>query len=363
MTISDDKEIKYIVDVDWPQDTPMPIPFPLDSKEDLKIQEQGNLLIYGIDYEVNEYKTEVIVKDRTLSAGSVLFRSTPLTQEAEFPQNNKFNSAKLNEALDKLTMQQQEQDEILGRTFQLDRATVYGEFKPIIKEIKPDGLLKITEDGTALEVSEYSPESLIEETQQYTNQAKEYKNQAIEAATEATATAQQIKDYIDTAEDSITQFVTQTEDNITQFVTQTEDNLTTFIEQSKDDIQMDIDSAEELIIDLEHILDTAAIGLSEEYFSIENWVYDSTKQIYRYKISKLAAAIGVFKGEIFNKYLVNNISIIYEEDGIYLEAIQPFAGAVVGTPELIESEEEVYTTSELLDQMLDVEVIDITNSD
>lgn len=309
MTISDDKEIKYIVDVDWPQDTPLPIPFPLDSKEDLKIQEQGNLLIYGIDYEVNEYKTEVIVKDRTLSAGSVLFRSTPLTQEAEFPQNNKFNSAKLNEALDKLTMQQQEQAEMLGRTFQLDIATVYGEFKPVIKDIKPDGILKVTEDGTALEVSDYSPEGIIEETKQYVEEAKQ-----IEESIESQAT----------------------------------------------DVQEDLDEAKIRIREIEQMLDKVAVGLSSEGFELENWVYDSTKNLYTYTITKLAMAVAVFEGSVFDKKLISNVTIHNTEDAILLESIVPFTGYVVGTMEIVETEEEIYTTSELLNRMLEVEINDIT---
>lgn len=309
MTISDDKEIKYIVDVDWPQDTPMPIPFPLDSKEDLKIRENDYLYIYGIDYEVNEYKTEVIVKDRTLSAGSVLFRSTPLTQEAEFPQNNKFNSAKLNEALDKLTMQQQEQDEILGRTFQLDIATVYGEFKPIIKDIKSDGLLKVTEDGTALEVSEYSPEAIIEETKQYTERAEEIAEEITDSAVE---------------------------------------------------IKEDITNAKELIREIEHILDKVSVGLSSEHFFLEDWEYDSSTNLYRYKITKLAMAVAVFKGNNFNKVSSSNVNIHNEEDGIYIEALQPFEGFIIGTIEIVETEEDVYTTSELLNEMLAIEIEDIT---
>ena len=320
MTISE-QEIKYITEVDWPQDTAMPITFPLDSKEDLKIQTEDELLIYGIDYEVNEDKNEVVIKSRTLPKGSVLFRSTPLTQEAEFPQNNKFNSAKLNEVLDKITMQQQEQDEILGRTFQLDRATVYGEFKPIIKEIKPDGLLKITEDGTALEVSDFSPEGIIEEVEQI-------KEDIIDETQQYVEEARQIEENIET---------------------------------QATDIQEDIDIAEEKIRELEQILDKVSVGMSLEKINFEDWVYEEALSIYRYKSTKLAVAICTFKGNVFDKKLVSNVTIHNEEDGIYIESIKPFEGYIVGTTEYVESEEDVYTTSELLNRMLEVEIIDITN--
>ena len=91
------------------------INFPYTNTEDVKCVANNEQLVYNRDYTVLEQTLTIkisIPQGQTIT----IYRSTPLDQQAEFPQNNRFNSAKLNASLDKICMQQQEQNEKITRS-------------------------------------------------------------------------------------------------------------------------------------------------------------------------------------------------------------------------------------------------------
>lgn len=92
----------------------VPIPFSYIEEEDVHLVKDGSLLTFNVDYTVlgqNVTLNTGVSSDGTL----VVYRETPLDNDAEFPQEAKFPSEKIEESIDKLTMQNQEQEDTLAR--------------------------------------------------------------------------------------------------------------------------------------------------------------------------------------------------------------------------------------------------------
>lgn len=96
------------------------ITFPFEKEDTVMIEtEQLGKLVYGSDYEVDE--NNVVLKKAIATDDKVqVYRKTDLTQERDIPQNAKFNSISLEAALDKLTLQNQEQEEVLNRCLKVE---------------------------------------------------------------------------------------------------------------------------------------------------------------------------------------------------------------------------------------------------
>lgn len=96
------------------------ITFPFEKEDTVMIEtEQLGQLVYGSDYEVDE--NNVVLKKAIATDDKVqVYRKTDLTQERDIPQNAKFNSISLEAALDKLTLQNQEQEEVLNRCLKVE---------------------------------------------------------------------------------------------------------------------------------------------------------------------------------------------------------------------------------------------------
>ena len=125
----------------------LPINFPYSNPEDVKVVIGDTALVYNEDYTVYNQKvtTKVAVdKDSTIT----IYRETPLDQQVAFPQNSRFNSAKINEALDKLCMQQQEQAEIIDRCIKFNIASSYNQ--PSLPNPQANNTLIWDKEGAAL---------------------------------------------------------------------------------------------------------------------------------------------------------------------------------------------------------------------
>ena len=74
----------------------------------------GAIKIYNVDYSV---AGSTVTLNVSVPSGKkvTLYRNTPLKQEARFPQNQKFDSEKIQECFDRVCLQQQEQNEKFGR--------------------------------------------------------------------------------------------------------------------------------------------------------------------------------------------------------------------------------------------------------
>ena len=160
----------------------IPIPFQYINEDDIKVEVDGSAYIYNVDYEVTLQNVEIKTPiERSVSV--TVYRDTPLDQQAELPQNNKFNSAKINEALDKLCMIQQEHREELDRCLRvaIDTASQF------------DGLLPSPSSGKALmwdtEGEIVNTPFTMTEMQESVNNAVSNSVAALSGANNAVATA------------------------------------------------------------------------------------------------------------------------------------------------------------------------------
>ena len=137
----------------------LPLTFPYIATEDVKMIIDDTPAIFNVDYEIitepNDehpvaYPNSAYIKSDLPNAKQItLYRVTPLDQQAPFPQQSKFRSERVEQALDKLTMQQQEQEEQLSRC--IIAPITLETFNGQLPEPAADQALKWNTDGTALE--------------------------------------------------------------------------------------------------------------------------------------------------------------------------------------------------------------------
>lgn len=158
----------------------IPITFTYNDMEDVKIEVDGVELVYDRDYEVRE-QSVVLKVEVDGKVPVTVYRDTPIDQQAEFPQNNKFDSSKINAALDKLCMQNQEQQEELGRSVKVP--IEIKDFNGTLPVPIAGKTLRVTADGKGFEYSGYDPDVAVDVTKEQFEAAKA---EAVKAATSAT---------------------------------------------------------------------------------------------------------------------------------------------------------------------------------
>ena len=137
----------------------LPLTFPYIAKTDV------HMLIDGVPAELNKefeiitevsaehpvaYPNSAYIKNALPNAKQItLYRVTPLDQQAPFPQMSKFRSERIEQALDKLTMQQQEQEEQLSRC--IIAPITLETFNGQLPAPAADQVLKWNTEGTELE--------------------------------------------------------------------------------------------------------------------------------------------------------------------------------------------------------------------
>lgn len=173
----------------------LPFPYRFTEKEQLNaVLLDGTKLIYKQDYTVGETSITLSV-DIPIGDTITIYRSTPLDQGSEFPQEAKFNSKKIEDALDKLTMQNQEQREALGRALKLPLTASTDLSDLALPNPDPNKSVKWNSDGTALVNTDFDPDLALALTENFKNQAQqaavEAENQRNVATEQATIATQQ----------------------------------------------------------------------------------------------------------------------------------------------------------------------------
>ena len=115
MTIEDTSSKNAIVTGGYAVGATISITFPFDEPDTICVEtDELGELVYNTDYEIVE--TNVVLKKAIGASDKVqVYRKTPMSQDRDIPQNAKFNSVSIEKALDKLTMQNQEQGTTLSR--------------------------------------------------------------------------------------------------------------------------------------------------------------------------------------------------------------------------------------------------------
>lgn len=164
-----------------------------------KLDEEGVLrdidLNYPTDYEVTKVLPsdinateaaltasigQITLKNINVLAGEKLtvYRVSLIIQDKDYPRTGAFPAATHEGALDYLTMQNQEQKDEIDRALKVPISTQ--NFEGSLPLPIPSRALKINNDGTGFEMSEFDPDLALVTTE-------EFKNQAQQAAAEALA--------------------------------------------------------------------------------------------------------------------------------------------------------------------------------
>lgn len=180
-----------------------------------KLNEEGILidvdLNYPTDYEVTKVLPsdinaaeaaltastgQIMLKNVNVLAGEKLtvYRVSLIIQDKDYPRTGAFPAATHEGALDYLTMQNQEQKDEIDRALKVPISTQ--NFEGSLPLPIPSRALKINNDGTGFEMSEFDPDLALVTTEEFKNQsqqaaieAENQKNVATEQATIATQQA------------------------------------------------------------------------------------------------------------------------------------------------------------------------------
>lgn len=222
MTIIENNSPKQIYIGPFSKDTPIPLTFPYISKHHVHAMMNDIEIIQPSDFEVIENSIKLTAdwpKDSTLT----VYRITTLDQQSPFPQQSKFRSERIEQALDKLCMQNQEQEEQLGRTVKvpISKKTFDGTMPYPV----PGRTLKINSDASGFELSELDVDDAYAQTNQYkieaqlardeaTNQANIATSQAGIAADKANASANSATQAAETLAVAVTTITTEKEEAV-----------------------------------------------------------------------------------------------------------------------------------------------------
>src|SRR5574344_250047 len=184
--------------------TTLSFPYSYIDKSQVKAQiSDEDVWTLDVDYSVGD---ESVTTISTVASGETLtlYRRTVLDQQASFPQNARFNSEKINNALDKLTMQQQEQQEALGRSvkFSLDIDTSITDVT--VPAPVAGKTLKWNDTETGLINSDYDPDEAIAITTAAAEDAAEDAAAAQVSATSAANSLATLNSTISSAVSSAT---------------------------------------------------------------------------------------------------------------------------------------------------------------
>lgn len=201
-----------------------PITFPYIERQYVKCMVGNELLVYNTDYQIPAFDQESLDDNElyltllvTPTAGDIItiYRDTPIDQQTEFPQEARFSSQKITEALDKLTQLSQEQADDITQCLRLAK-NLPESFNTMLPFPEANQVIQWNEDGTQLinydlrgEIAEFEEEveDTIDEFKDDVNEAiEDFKTEVAEDISEistevetANTTAQAAESKADTA--------------------------------------------------------------------------------------------------------------------------------------------------------------------
>lgn len=201
MTVRDESEsIRQVLQGPYSVGDTIDIPFSYGEIEHVFLYKNKSPLRNKIDYEVSGQKAILNVSLEAFDK-LVIIRSTPVDNDAEFPQEAEFDSEKINDAIDKLTRQNQEQQEAIDRAVKQDIDTATGKIVGLpIPD--PTKCIKWSDDGLSLINSKYDPDSIV-------GSAESAMQEAQDAAKDAYAALNTMNEKIETVQGELTTFVTE----------------------------------------------------------------------------------------------------------------------------------------------------------
>ena len=186
-----------------------------------------------------------------------IYRSTPVDNDADFPQESKFPSEKISDAIDKLTMQNQEQAEALDRALKFSRNIDPDLINKIaFPESNPGKGIKWSDEGT-LANTEEDIDNIVESATYQANIAKDSAaiasqeaSVALEASTRAEEAVAELDQKVEDGKYALDKF---TYDKIVEI----EDNVAVIKEQAKQEVA---NSTQDIV----DVVESWAVGTIEE---------------------------------------------------------------------------------------------------
>lgn len=190
-----------------------PIPFSYGEVTEVCASRGTDPLELNVEYSVQGQNVVLLVP---ISSGEklVVYRNTSLDNDAEFPQEAEFDSAKINDALDKLTRQNQDQNEALGRALRLPLDAPV-DLKDLRVDIPIGGRgVKWNADGTVLVNTQYDADQLLEQAQDSVEEASRAAEIATQKAEEAEEYAASAREDAEAVEALSTEAITNIRDTL-----------------------------------------------------------------------------------------------------------------------------------------------------
>lgn len=216
-----EQQSRYVYNGPYAVGDTAPIPFSYADTAYVKASRDKVPLEINVDYSVMGQNITLLVPISSAEK-LVVYRETPIDNNAEFPQEASFDSEKINDVTDRLTMQNQEQEDALNRAIKLpiDAPVDIKDLDMPIPEANKG--LKWNEDGTALVNTKYDTDALADEAKEQaeiaTTQAAIATAKANEAAASATLAAQKAAETVQAADEAVQKI----EDEVTKALAETE---------------------------------------------------------------------------------------------------------------------------------------------
>ena len=149
--------------------TPNPITFSFDEKEDvrvLKVAADGtkSILAYGTGYTVDDSKKVFLISPILLGDSITVYRVSTYDQQRDFVEDGRYRVVEVEKALDKLTMQNQEQQDAINRALTLALNTPTG-FNAELPPPIAGRAICFNALGTGFEISDASVNDVIAQAQ------------------------------------------------------------------------------------------------------------------------------------------------------------------------------------------------------
>lgn len=198
-----------------------PIPFTYAETEDVKALRGNTSLELNVEYSVMGQNVTLLVP---IAAAEklVIYRKTPIDNNAEFPQESAFSSKKIDDAVNRLTMQNQEQEDSLDRALKLplDAPTEIKNLDLPIPEANKG--LKWNEEANAIINTKYDTDAIADLAQEQAGVATEQAAIATAKANEAAASAALAAQKAEETEALATEAVDRITEELESAISQTE---------------------------------------------------------------------------------------------------------------------------------------------
>lgn len=173
--------------------TPIPITFSFDRKEDvrlLKVDIEGTktTLAYGTAYTVDDNKNAFLISPLVINETITVYRESVMDQQRDFVEDGRYRVVEVEKGIDKLTMQNQEQQDSISRALRLSLNTSVN-FDAEMPAPVAGRAIRFNDDATGFDISETPINDLVSQAIAIGTQAQANADSAGASATSAAASA------------------------------------------------------------------------------------------------------------------------------------------------------------------------------